>query len=507
MEKSYRAYVERQCTRNPSLTNLSRFLSKRDPDRNVCRIESLDFFKNSAKSSQTSLEVADVRSQLSQGIAKESDGALLGRLLIIEDLTRDLVEALGTTLDIDPLFFASHIHTPWKAQESFQTPDQATLPSRSRPKDYANFHYHRSLTFEKAPPGRKLLRKANVDRKVIILPGTPPRLIGLAQHCVSVLRVHRGSHWIGVILVDPPVRETYFYNDREKGLLPVECPTRLFLGGYEDFEDPSALQQDETLKPYRLGLFDDLKYYWSSSPPQFDSKNPSLMSLSYYPLRIVAAEWVKYIAVMQTSIKQYEYASKDLPNFMDELNKLHSDLRALQSWRRRTMSSQQKIQAVLRLLREWDFSRYDENRDVIFSIREDYEYLSTNMDESGRRLENMLPVVTSLVQIVDSQRSFAETANISRLTVLALIFVPLSFISSLFSMNDVNRPGGPYFWVYFVVAIPVTLLVLAFASPQMRDIPGIYRRFRNQYFRGRRAPPRNEERERALTKTFTEAYV
>jgi len=37
--------------------------------------------------------------------------ALEGRILIIEDLTRDLIEFLGVKLDIDPLFFSLHLHT------------------------------------------------------------------------------------------------------------------------------------------------------------------------------------------------------------------------------------------------------------------------------------------------------------------------------------------------------------------------------------------------------------
>ena len=71
----------------------------------------------------------------------------------------------------------------------------------------------------------------------------------------------------------------------------------------------------------------------------------------------------------------------------------------------------------------------------------------------------------SLVQVIDARHALAETANISRLTVLALIFVPLSYVSSLFSMNSQNMPGSPHFWVYFAVAVPVTLLVFLLARP------------------------------------------
>ena len=221
-------------------------------------------------------------------------------------------------------------------------------------------------------------------------------------------------------------------------------------------------------EPFRHGLMEDLMYYWSTKLPEcFDSKEPSLMSFSYYPLKIIAAEWVKYLALMHRSIKQYEYSNRnDAQNFLGDLEKLNSDMRALQSWRRRSMSSQQKLQAVNRLLR-YSATSYSHSEEYKLLV-EDYDYLSLNMDEFGRRLERMLPVVTSLVQIVDSQRSFAETANISRLTILALVFVPLTFVASLFSMNPDTGPGGHYFWIYFVVALPVTLVVYLIARPPMK---------------------------------------
>lgn len=106
----------------------------------------------------------------------------------------------------------------------------------------------------------------------------------------------------------------------------------------------------------------------------------------------------------------------------------------------------------------------DYSEDAI-ALMDDYVYIASSIDEYGRRLENMLPVVTSFVQIVDSRRSFAETANVSRLTYLALVFIPLTFTSGLFSMNANNAPGGSDFRIYFVVAIPVTIFVFLLARP------------------------------------------
>lgn len=241
--------------------------------------------------------------------------------------------------------------------------------------------------------------------------------------------------------------------------------------GYEDFLDPPSFHAPMTnwSGPSRVALIDDLIYYWSAaSPPGFNAKDPCLLNLAYYPLKIVAGEWVKYAAVMSSSIKEYEYSKREKPAFLQELEKLDRDLRALQSWRRRTMSTKQKLNSILRLLKF--FECWPNAQEAADSLLQDYQYIERNVSDCGARLESMLPTVTSLVQIVDSRRSFAETANVSRLTVLALVFVPLSFIASLFSMNQDLGPGGHRFWIYFAVAIPVTLVVVLLARPPWKAI-------------------------------------
>ena len=261
--------------------------------------------------------------------------------------------------------------------------------------------------------------------------------------------------------MDPPIKDSYLsISGKTHNVKPVRLISELFSGGFEDFLDPPSFF-DETQRISALprdAIKESLLYYWTQQTPQsFDPKDPTLLSLSYYPLKLVAAEWNKYAALMRHCIKQYEYSSKELPNYLHQLGKLHADIRALQSWRRRSISSQHKIDSVSRLLRFHKATNAESSG--LASLAEDFEHLAQNVESCGRRLENMLPVVTYLVQIVDSQRSFAETANISRLTILALIFVPLAFVATILDMNSEYGPGGSRFWVYFVVAFPVTLVV------------------------------------------------
>ncbi|KAF2141143.1 uncharacterized protein K452DRAFT_327339 [Aplosporella prunicola CBS 121167] len=390
---------------------------------------------------------------------------------MIEDLTPAIVEILGSVLQLDPLFFASHLQPPWP-DISVQTPDMAMLPSRLRVDKYINIHYHRTVVFNDPEiPQKQLLRPSNVYRKVVVLPKTKGFHIGLAQHCCSIYKTTLpNQEWIGIVLVDPPISSIYYsVKDKKKDVLLFNFGSKPFLGGYEDFQNAELSYKSEvTCGPKRSGLIEDLVYYWKRQKPLFfEPKSPILLHLAYFPLRIVAAEWVNYLTVMHHSIKEYEYKIGGLSDMPQELERLSSDLQTLQSWRRRSMSSEQKLRATARFIRDsYDTKQRNSSWET---IAEDYDHLATRVVSFGQLYENMLPIATSMVQIADSRQSFAETANVTRLTYLALIFVPFTFTTGLFSMNNNTAPGSSGFWLFFVVAIPMTLLVFIVARPPIRE--------------------------------------
>jgi len=66
------------------------------------------------------------------------------------------------------------------------------------------------------------------------------------------------------------------------------------------------------------------------------------------------------------------------------------------------------------------------------------------------------------LSILQGRLSVAEAKLVSTLTWLGLIFIPLSFSTTIFSMSGDFQPGGTRFWVYFAVAFPMLCLVLTF---------------------------------------------
>ncbi|KAF2624662.1 hypothetical protein BU25DRAFT_423788 [Macroventuria anomochaeta] len=65
------------------------------------------------------------------------------------------------------------------------------------------------------------------------------------------------------------------------------------------------------------------------------------------------------------------------------------------------------------------------------------------------------------MQIVDSRRSIAEAESVSKLTELAFVFIPLSFVASLFSMQVHELNGGVPLYTFALVAIGFVLIAYA----------------------------------------------
>ncbi|KAH7121209.1 hypothetical protein B0J11DRAFT_60515 [Dendryphion nanum] len=386
-------------------------------------------------------------------------GALEGRILIIEDLTKTVIADLGSALQIDPLFFASHLDTPAMDVNS-TAPDKVTLPSRLRPKDYINIHYHRTIRFSEnsnLPEGHLTLRQDGIciSRKVTILTRIKKIRIGLAQHCVSVYwKMQQGGHWLGIILTDPKVSDRYI-QETSNGTIAVTYGSRPFAAGYEDFEEPNFHFPQSIPLNRCQNLMDDLLQYLRPGGYNFGINSPTVLGLSYFPLRIVAGEWMNYILIMSYSIKEYEPKGG-----MPRRPETGMDLKELQRWRRRALASEQKIDAVVRFLGHQRTRGARNLKEQRTSHIEDWIYLSKNLRACSSLLENMAQVA----QIVDARRSADETRNTTRLTTLALFFIPFSLLSSIFSMNGKFAAGAPLFWVYFVAAVLGSLILYVFVG-------------------------------------------
>ena len=180
LSSPYQLYVASLCKRYPNLKLLSDFLQSTD-NLDTGRLTCLDFFESGLVSENQHLDI----NEFSDSMQRE-DGRLQGQMLIVEDLTRDIVEKIGSSLEIDPAFFAYHLYESRSEVETLQRLPYL-LPSTVQRKGFVCFKYLQAVSFNTGggiPPGR-LICKSNVRRKVALCTATG---------CVS------GDKYTGVVL-------------------------------------------------------------------------------------------------------------------------------------------------------------------------------------------------------------------------------------------------------------------------------------------------------------------
>lgn len=269
--------------------------------------------------------------------------------------------------------------------------------------------------------------------------------------------------WAGLVLVDPPIQDVYISLRPSKYNAVIYTPSTPLFGGTEDFLS-TASPASPGAPSAGQSMLDELLHYWKINRPEnFSPEKLTLRALSYYPLRIIAAEWVNYIALMCICARQYDNPPSASSTLSKDLKQMDLTLLSISSWPRRVISSMTSLRKCIAFIK--CHGQDPPSSESWTSLQEDYEHLAYSLVQEGKLLEATIPLVTAYLQLTESRRAYVETNNVSRLTVLAFIFVPLSFVTSLFSMSEDIRPGGTRFWLYFAVALPILGLVILAARP------------------------------------------
>lgn len=233
---------------------------------------------------------------------------------------------------------------------------------------------------------------------------------------------------------------------------------------FEDFRKPLSFSQFQSLNPLATtssplrSELEVLMDCFMDEEPTLHATNASVLNLAYHALRINIAEWKIYCQVMARYLSYYEYS---LRNVESTIHGERGDMVDLQKWRRRALQTQHKIRSTRNFVRYWSAREQTGKEDIWSLIVNDFDLVFGQIEQYGQSLERMIPVVTSMVQLSGSQRSITESVNVRRLTYVALVFIPLSWVASIFSMADEYAPGHSKFWVYFVVSIPLCVVIVS----------------------------------------------
>ncbi|KAI9649519.1 hypothetical protein NHQ30_002097 [Ciborinia camelliae] len=456
-EGPYLEFIKKLKSRNPSICKPdpknqrigSRVGTSRSVVLNVCSDHTVQ--------SQHFINISELKSHFKQRAEDDGKGKpnKIRRVYILEGLDPRFVEAYGSYFFMDPMFFArQERNTVWDMgdiQEGFS--DTPSLPSLDNPEKCFRLKYREM---------RKFGSDFNNWRMICGTSGSHIAGIGFQWKLDCVAAVERkcsfwfsdtfdGQGWDAVILCEPPVHKVY----HGKSLFPQEIKSEIFQGGYLDFIDLDDLARGgldvDFDGPPRTCMFDDLCFY-------FERHSQLLFEMKGATPPLIASAFLKKIAEWRLS-RQTDW--RDYNSWPEKREQWSS----LQLTHRRLSEYCSDIQTIIQTLRIPSSPIHPSHyltSDLDFPfIHHSLLTLYTRVNTLVSSTQGLSSIVANREALHEARLSVREAKNSKTLTIVGLVFIPLAYTSALFSMSDEYRPGGKEFWVYWVTALPIMVLVFA----------------------------------------------
>ena len=383
------------------------------------------------------------------------------RLFLVEDLSSPVVELLGDRFNLDPQFFRAHIsdyswynvQDPW-----FEMP---VLPSRAAQNAHFTLRYLRPHYFRNPESAERARRRAggfNVLRRIDFdrnpsWADHPGSAIGSVRSSASIYvrpREEASQGWLGFVLLDPPLKEGYPLWSGYDNIRPppsyvdaARVGSHLFRSPLEDFVYWTRTMSVNEQQLIRQDNDYILSPVFCSVPAQW------LLTFEHLTCRLSLIEW-------EVERKDHRTAQ----SLDDALSRLHP-------WRRSVVNFGYRIRASIDSVE--GFRRRNRRRQP--DTDDDWEPLLDNFRDLEKRykvleakIDKIMSVLAAVMTIEETKKQMVAARDVARITYLAFIYIPFSFVAAFLSMNEDIFTGNPeVYWIMFVIAIPLTAFSLLLA--------------------------------------------
>ncbi|KAH8600737.1 hypothetical protein B0O99DRAFT_287982 [Bisporella sp. PMI_857] len=401
------------------------------------------------------------------------------RIFILEDLSRDMVEVFGAAYDIDPLFFRGHlldylwynIRDPWV--------DLPDLEGVVQGRNFFNIRYMIPKYFQSQDSIEQAVEQLggwNVIRRIEQELSWKIRLKRkIKDSTVGVIR-GKASLWI---------RRN---KEGESGLLAILVMDPTLREGFPLWGGPRALAATPSMhsplpppRPSPTSNFERLISSTLSLPSPLLTHLPSQpLTLALPILSLIAGEWLSVVTYITTTLTKIEYELEDV-QYRESSTGLTGSLDRLHPLRRLMPVYRSMVVEVLSTLLNPDLpppsapsshipttdqTPNDNGKRMLKNLHNDFNNILTSLDALQTRTQNIISLATTIISIEENQRAMKMNVNLVRVTYLAVIFVPMAFVSSFLSMTPDLSAIRDTVGVYFAVAVPLTVLCVAAADPR-----------------------------------------
>lgn len=229
----------------------------------------------------------------------------------------------------------------------------------------------------------------------------------------------------------------------------------------------------------------DLVHYFKNHSELFSTNDWSEPTASsFFVKKIVAAHYLQLVDYIKAMLPSLELRLTTA--WVEE----QEQWKSLQTISRRCGNYRDDIEDTLLSL-GYPFETVDNARRADWKdCQKDFQYIYFRLKILKDRADTLMQSMTGLASIAGNRQNLEEAKRVKRLNLLALLFIPLAYTSSLFSMQDDYAPNKPSFWVYWVCALSVVALTViatwvldsALDEAAQWDVPfrRWYRKKRNQ---------------------------
>jgi hypothetical protein len=408
------------------------------------------------------------------------------RLFIVEDLSQQVIELLGSRFDIDPQFFREQIddyvwhntRDPWAMPPSLMSNMKHRQWFRMR---NMRLRYHET---EQSYQDSRLeanswnvLRRPDDDGNHWHYQDKPGAVVSMLRTRTTVWigkDKRCGNSTVGIVLLDPTVSQGKpLWYDRTNWLPVPKMDTQTIpaikssVSWYEDI-----VQMTAAFPWFEISEGHEINAQVLAKPTLYTICAEWLIVCDYVKARLAQIEWELELPrlfrskgdAIDMSLKRLHTWRRQIPVFREMVTETlgfalpaAARLTTPHSKSSAAPTSPLSVRTMLSDSVEINFDVVDGFEDII----PDFRRVLAALTELQERVDRLSGIVTSEISIEDSRRGLEENHNMARLTWLATIFIPMTFISGLYSMNESVQQLKDTYWVYFATALPFTLIVMA----------------------------------------------
>ncbi|KAF0639959.1 hypothetical protein FPSE5266_11657 [Fusarium pseudograminearum] len=409
-------------------------------------------------------------------------------IYILENANQAMVDVIGTHLEVHPSMFMEYERSA--EAPAYNNGHSNLLASTWATRDYLCMNYRELVLLPDEVLGNYGLRCTTAGRNVSVtrVNGKFDSVGMVHRRCIfwSKPRVIQ-SGWDCVVICDPPVQSVRPSDGKPNEGKEFSLPPKS-LDGYVDFV-PGHVQTTTRRGPPRTSLADDLSFYITTHASLLGMGSPDTVAL--FLKKIVGTHYTRQFEYFRLKVSETQRSMRRQSDFTNlDLASVEANWSDTQTIGRRLDKSCLDLEEILLQigapLDPPDPSQITSWQDVSVDFRLLYHRF-TYMQQSAERANAS---ITGLASIAGNRQAFREqqlslhTAERSRnLTFIGLVFIPLAFISSLFSMAEPYGPGGKKFWIYFAISIPAVILVIVayYIFDLVYGVPGLRRREAETY--------------------------